>query len=382
MHAERPFDIVVWGATGFSGGLVVDYLSKHAPSNIRWTIAGRNRHKLQIIQAEFLVADSADMDSLVAMCQKTRLIISTVGPYALHGRLLVQACVENQVDYLDITGEMPFVQENTKYHDACKENGTMIISCCGFDCLPSDMGVYMLVQQAQQTYQRHVTEVKGCVHAVRVGVSGGSVNTILYSAEHEDHQESDVWRGVHHDADFQSVQGFNPVSIGNMALVHMSAYLQQDAYGSTFSYTETASYPNTIVAWLMSSFYRLFMASVHYSWVRWLIGKTLPSPGQGPSMQDMLTGCLEMRFVATMEPKDTDEHPLPKLKASFKLNLDPAYAGTALMMSTVALTIAQRRDELPGKTGGVLTPATALGSVLVEELRLAGVHLVASQDAW
>jgi short subunit dehydrogenase-like uncharacterized protein len=395
-QSDRPLDIIVWGATGFTGQIVATYLAKNAPSSVKWTIAGRSKSKLEAIRAtildynpafqqELVIADSADLESLRAMCKQTRVIISTVGPYNIYGKPLIQACVESQTDYVDITGEFDFVRANHKeYHETCKENGTMIVSCCGFDCLPSDLGVYLLVQEAQQKYQRHVTNVKGCIYKMRGVVSGGTVATMMHGAQQpmkvmqKQKAEADA-NGtpivkVHYDEDFKGAQGFMPLSVGNEAIVRLSSKINHDEYGPTFKYQETQRYANIVVAWLVTIGYLLFLGALKLSVFRWLAGKFLPAPGEGPSVEEQLRGLLEMRFIATLEQKDGDTTPI-QLKSRYRINLDPGYAGTALMLSTVALTIVQRRDELPGKAGGVLTPATAFGDVVVDELRKAGVVL-------
>jgi short subunit dehydrogenase-like uncharacterized protein len=184
---DKSLDIILFGATSFVGQITTKYLYEHIglDSNIKWAIAGRSENKLNQVKAALgpdaeaipvLIADSADTDSLKRLCQQTRVILSTVGPYALYGEPLIEACVSQGIDYCDLTGEAYWIKKMLdKYELAAQKSGARIINCCGFDSIPSDLGVHFLQQMSQQANGHSFNHVKLRVKAMKGGVSGGTV---------------------------------------------------------------------------------------------------------------------------------------------------------------------------------------------------------------
>ena len=188
------FDIVIWGASSFTGKLVTEYFFKNFASNkIKWAIAGRNKSKLENIRLEvadekipILIADSFDEKSLSLIVKETRVICSTVGPYALYGSLLVELCVKHSTNYCDITGEAHWIRTLIdKFHEDAKSKKIKIVNSCGFDSIPSDIGVYFIQNEIKKVYNNYAKSIKMRVAGIRGGISGGtygSINNLLKEA--------------------------------------------------------------------------------------------------------------------------------------------------------------------------------------------------------
>jgi short subunit dehydrogenase-like uncharacterized protein len=189
-RSERPYDIVLFGATGFTGRLVADYLN--TVPQLRWAIAGRNRSKLEALRNELarlvpraeplpvLIADSADAAALADVAGSTRVVCTTVGPYDIHGEPLVAACVKAGTDYCDLTGETPFIRRMVDtYHDAARASGARIVHCCGFDSIPSDLGTHVLQQSFNEHHGQPATRVRFELVRASGGFSGGTVASLL-----------------------------------------------------------------------------------------------------------------------------------------------------------------------------------------------------------
>ncbi|MFI5301101.1 MAG: saccharopine dehydrogenase family protein, partial [Polyangiales bacterium] len=170
---SRPYEIVVFGATGFTGQLVAQYLAENAPRDLRWAIAGRNRGKLEEVrrtinrpELPILSASSDDEDSLLAMARSTRVVLTTVGPYAEHGEPVVRNAIDGGADYVDITGEPAFVDLTlSRYDERAQKAGVRIVSCCGFDSIPHDLGAYFAVRALAQLATNEPIKVEGLVRS-------------------------------------------------------------------------------------------------------------------------------------------------------------------------------------------------------------------------
>ena len=190
----RKYDLVIWGATSFTGKLVTEYLfNKYGSSKIKWAIAGRNLDKLKKIRSEvadekipMFIADSFDEESLLKFIKKTKVVCSTVGPYSLYGTKLVKLCVENNTNYCDITGEAHWIRNLIdQFHEEAKSKKIKIVNSCGFDSIPSDMGVYFIQNEIKKTYKNYANFIKMRVAGIRGGISGGtygSINNLLKEA--------------------------------------------------------------------------------------------------------------------------------------------------------------------------------------------------------
>jgi short subunit dehydrogenase-like uncharacterized protein len=191
---SREFDIVLWGATGFTGRLVADYLVRNylgGESGLRLALAGRNKEKLEnvanevgALQLPILLGDSFDADSLDAIASRTEVLITTVGPYSKYGAEIVAACVRNGTDYCDLTGEAHFIRAMIDaHHEEAKKTGARIVNCCGYDSIPSDLGTLMVQEAFRQRHGRYASEVKMAAGEMRGGPSGGTIATMMNVAD-------------------------------------------------------------------------------------------------------------------------------------------------------------------------------------------------------
>ena len=188
MMATREYDVVLYGAGGFTGKQTAAYFSKHAPPGLRWAIAGRNRDKLETVRAEVggparaedvLIADSRDQAAVDAVVSRTRVVLNTAGPFALYGTPVVDACVRFGAHYVDITGETPWVRELiTRYHERAATDGTRIMTCCGFDSVPSDLGALLIARHVQQAFGVPCVEVRAYFQLYG-GFNGGTMASML-----------------------------------------------------------------------------------------------------------------------------------------------------------------------------------------------------------
>ena len=236
---NKKFDLVIFGATSFAGKIVCEYLiGEHLEPNLSWAMAARSESKLQAFRLglgekasdiPLIIADSFDEPALIELCRQTHVVISTVGPFALYGDMLVKTCAENGTDYCDLTGEAQWVRRMfLAYGDAAKASGARLVNCCGFDSIPSDLGVKFLQQQAQLNFHNYCDKVRMRVKAVKGGASGGTIASAInvfkeaaansdlraelrdfYSLCPESHRNKAAQRNVHleYDADFKSWVG-------------------------------------------------------------------------------------------------------------------------------------------------------------------------------
>ncbi|MAD08852.1 MAG: saccharopine dehydrogenase, partial [Gammaproteobacteria bacterium] len=188
-NTERPFDIIVWGASGFTGRIVVDYMHReYGSGNLRWAIAGRNPAKLESVVGQrdipVLTADSHDSDSLEKLVQQTKVILTTVGPYARYGSELVAACAQHGTHYCDLTGESLWMREMiTAHQQTARDSGARIVHTCGFDSIPSDIGVYFLQKEMQARYGVPARHIKYRTKAFKGGFSGGTIDSMMAMME-------------------------------------------------------------------------------------------------------------------------------------------------------------------------------------------------------
>ena len=417
---SNPFDIILWGATGYTGQLVADYLAQNADSSVRWAIAGRNQEKLEKLRASLalpdlpiLLGDSQDQASLEAIVAQTRVIISTVGPYALYGTPLVAACVAQGVSYCDLTGEALWMRQNIDTFQAqAEETGARIVHCCGYDSIPSDLGTLVLQEHAKAVYGRYCHDVQYISWAASGGFSGGTVASMLNMVEETKddkakakllanpynlvpEREPDWSQADQADARFDEALQvwtgpFVMASI-NSRVVRRSNALLGWPYGEDFRYNESMKMPNRAAAIGFSAGYKAGMGAMMIPGVRDMVAdKALPAPGEGPSVETREKGYFKSKLVGKVwvepvetpvtEPVETPvtepvETPVTEpvevtLIGEVGDNLDPGYGSTAKMLSQAALCLAF--DDIPQR-GGILTPASAMGLTLVNRLRQAGM---------
>lgn len=411
---ERPFTLVLYGATSFVGQITAHYLSQFLATNLaddglRWAIAGRNQDKLTRLKSqlnrrlsdaqisdktaaaalpEIIIADSEDEASLEALCQQTKLVISTVGPYLKYGEPMIKACVTHGTDYVDLTGEAIFIKDMMdKYHDTAVATGARIVNACGFDSLPSDLGVYFTQQQAQVQFETHCPKIKMRVKAAKGGLSGGTISsmaTIFAEVSKDkarrkqltnpyllsqDPTPPSVRQPSHSLPSFDEahqrwVAPFIMDSI-NTRIVHHTNQLLDYAYGREFEYDEAMWMPAGIKGRAMS--YGLtaaiggFAAAMSFDKSRdLLLDHVLPKSGDGPSADEQKNGYFDIRFFGEVKGE--------KLATKVTGDKDPGYGSTSQMLAQAALCLALDIDKTQ-VVGGFWTPAAAMGSALIERLQ-------------
>jgi short subunit dehydrogenase-like uncharacterized protein len=416
--SERPYDVVLYGASGFVGKQTVQYFAKQTfPEQVRWAIAGRNRQKLEAVRDEVgvsidvLVADSQDQPAIDAIVSQTRVLLTTAGPFALYSNTLVDACVRFKTHYVDITGETPWIRGLIdRYHAQAAVDGTRIIPCCGFDAVPSDLGTYLVVRHLQQELGVPCKQVNAYFQAYG-GLNGGTLASAfnLYDSQgaaqlgdpfllNPTKKQTQIDRNSLQDSKANYPEGgtashrnrdpqlpsfdsdFNTwvapflMGIVNTRIVRRSSALYEDwqePYGPDFTYQEYLKFDDPL-AWLkatgVTAGLALFTGVLQQSQVRELLQPILPKSGEGPSEQTMNEGWFSCELVGTA----TDGR---KVRGLIRDQGDPGNRATVKFLCESALSLALQADRLPGGQlrGGILTPATGLGEVLAERLRRAGM---------
>lgn len=396
------FDLVLFGATGFTGKLVAEYLSVRAGA--RWAIAGRNRDKLESVRdtlgtkdLPILIADSTDRASLKAIAEQTKVVCSTVGPYSRHGTPLVEACVEAGIAYCDLTGEPHWIREMIdRFHTRAEQTGARIVHCSGFDSIPSDLGTLMIADHMERTHGRKLGRVRTRVVELRGGVSGGtaaSMFEIVRAAKSREQRRilgdpyalvpKDFPRG--HDRNEAVTPSKDPdrgrwtapfvMAAVNTRVVRRSNALMNGRYGPSFSYEEKMDLGTGPRGFLRAAGFgyglAFFVGTAALPGVSSLYKQLLPKPGEGPAKEQRERGRFRFEILAE---SDDREAPI-KAIGTVAGQGDPGYAATSRMLGEAALCLA--RDELP-KRGGILTPATAMGFTLIERLRAVGMTFEAA----
>ena len=377
--ANKEFDIVVYGATGFTGRLVAEYLTLRGIKG--WAMAGRNEAKLQEVRDEvgvskdipLLVADASNPDSLNALCARTKVILTTVGPYQLYGSELVAACANSGTDYLDLNGEPAWARQMIDTHDAAaKKSGARIVLSAGFDSIPSDLGVWFLQQEAIKKFGIPAPRVKGRVREMRGGASGGSMATAKATLKASFKDPSIVGLLANSFALTPGFEGpsqpsglvpefekeFNVwaapfIMAGvNTKNVHRTNFLLNHPYGKDFVYDEM------MLTTLGEAALALVDAAAK---ANPFVGKGL-KPGDGPTKEERENGMYDFIF--------TGEYPDGKrIRTSVKGDRDPGYGSTSKIISEAALTLLEINAS-----GGIYTPGALMAAPLQERLqKYAGV---------
>lgn len=383
----RRFDIVLFGASGFTGRLVADYLRRFAPPGTRIALAGRNEAKLKSLGFDFpvLLADSGDAASLRALAEQTRVVCTTVGPYAKYGLPLVEACAKAGTHCCDLTGETQFMRASIDaWHQTAKQSGARIVHTCGFDSIPSDLGV-----QALHEVLGPMKRATYAVMTLKGGFSGGTIESLLtgieqgeanrdvrrnmadpYSLSPDRSKEPDLGKqpdffSFHFD-DFVGkwVAPFVMASV-NTRVVRRSNALLDYAWGKQLKYAEVSAMKNAAQAAIFTGGLAAFMSALMFKPTRGLVTKALPKPGEGPSEETREKGRLKVHVFGESE---TGQRKTLVITGEG----DPGYKLTSLILGQAALCLALDEEKLP-KVAGVLTPATAMGRVLRERLVAAGM---------
>ncbi len=415
MAAQREFDIVLYGATGFAGKLTAEYLS-HAAGSARVALAGRSQDKLLAVRETLgeaaqswplIAADASQPSTLDAMAAQAQVVVTTVGPYNRYGLPLVAACAAAGTDYADLTGEPMFIRESIDlYHKQAADTGARIVHSCGFDSIPSDLSVYSLYRRAVEDGAGELGDTDFVVRKIAAGFSGGTVASMMdvvramsddaevrrlledpytltpdREAEPELGSQPDMpWRRgrqIAPELDGIWTSGFLMAPV-NTRIVRRSNALQDWAYGRRFRYSECQSVGSSIAAPVVSAMAAGASSAVTGLGSRYfnrlpkgLLERIVPKPGTGPSekvrekghykIETYTTTTSGARYVATMSQKG-----------------DPGYKATSVLLGESGLALALDRDRL-SDLRGVLTPAAAMGDALLARFPAAGVSLETSR---
>ena len=404
------YDLVIMGATGFTGKLVVEYLIKNygvENEEFTWAIAGRDKNKLERVRSSFkdldsnsnniptLVVDSHDPILLDKMTSISRLVISTVGPYLKFGEALVESCVKNSTHYCDLTGEVPFIRESIDSFDLkAKKNNCRIIHSCGFDSIPSDIGVLLLQMDSLKRFNKPCDEVNLYVRSVRGGLSGGTIASMInisnYMRSNPEDQNllkspfslnpRDSVKNNARQPNLKSVKWNDHIqrwvcpfimSGINTRIVRRTNAITDHQYGIDFRYSEESSFKKG-----MTGFFRamvmfiglvIIQISLNVRPLLWCLRKfSLPSPGEGPSKETRDNGFFKLDIIGSMDD-------IKKISLTVTGDSDPGYSATAKMITESALSVLLDQDRIP-KVHGVLTPASGIGVVLAERLKDKGIN--------
>ena len=386
---DKEYEIIVYGATGFTGQICCKYLRDNY-KDLVWAMAGRNKEKLDQIKSDFslecdvIVADGADLEALRSLASQTKVVLSTAGPFARYGSLLVQACVENGTHYTDITGENHWVRGLIdKHHEEAASKGTRIIPSCGYDSIPSDIGALFTISQ----FNKPVSRVDVYQEALG-GASGGTTETMFTmdglskemrdpfvlnpedTVSEEQREKSKDGFTIEQVEGIDGWAGMGLMAVANTRVVRRSAALMeqnQKPYGNNFTFGEHGLFSTKRMARLVSL--GLLMVFIVISTpIKHLFRPFLKKPGEGPSQEQQDNGWFRSTFVAFSEDGE-------RKVCSIYGSGDPGYKSTAKLVCESAIALAQSND-LPGgnEYGGVLTSAVGLGEVLIDRLKNAGIE--------
>lgn len=398
---KRPYVVVLYGATSFVGQITAHYLTEFLSntkdkegSDVTWAIAGRDEAKLNELQSklgstvDIILANSDDADSLDEMTKQTQVIISTVGPYLKYGEPLIKSCTTHGTDYVDLTGEAIFIKDMMdKYQDAAKQSGARIVNSCGFDSIPSDLGVYFTQTQAEKKFGSACDVIHMRVKAAKGGLSGGtiaSMATIFEEVGKDKSRRKQVANPylLNDDKDAPNVRQVNvskpkydsehkrwlaPFVMAsiNTRIVHRTNQLLGYEYGRDFKYDEAMwmqdGVKGQLSSYAMSAGLFGFATAMMVKPSRELLAKhVLPKSGSGPSAEEQANGYFDIRLFGATANKNT-------INTKVTGDKDPGYGSTSRMLAQAALCLAQdiSKEEVGG---GFWTPASAMGKHLLARL--------------
>ena len=377
--SEREFDVIVYGASGYTGKLVADYIEKEYGNNdsLKWALAGRNKDKLLNIRRELnlnsslsiLEVDSNDQASLDVMTSSAKCILTTVGPYQLYGSSLVESCAKNGTDYVDLTGEPGWMYEMINAHkETAEKSGARIVFSCGFDSIPFDLGVYFVQQAVQSKFGKPALHVRGRVKAMNGEFSGGTIaslgatmatlkekpelikvlaNPFSLTEGFEGPAQLDDSKVLLDEKLDMLVAPFVMAPI-NTKNIHRSNALLDFQYGKDFCYDEMMiggeGEEGKQIADAMTS-------------ANPMGGDNVPQPGEGPSKESREQGNYDVLFFADIDGETVE--------ARVTGDMDPGYGSTSKMITESAICLVQ---DCPNLKGGIYTPAPAMGEKLIKRL--------------
>ena len=408
MPPDRELDLVLFGATGFTGKLVAHYLAKNAPAEARIGLAGRSEEKLEAVRSDLppgaadwplIVADKSDPESLSELASGTKAVVTTVGPYQQGGLALVEACANAGTHYADLAGEILFMRDSIDAYDtAAKHSGARIVHASGFDSIPFDLGVLVLREKVREDGAGELEDTTSMVVGLRGSASGGTVASLLgqldeakgdrergrlmvdpyalspkRDAEPDLGDEADL-RTVKRDSDTGAWLAPFVMAAINTRVVRRSNALQEWDYGRRFKYREAMAFRSgpaaPAIAAAVTAGLGGVMAGLQFGPTRAVLEKVLPSQGEGPSEKARESGFFKIE-IRTRTSSGA------RYVCRVSAQGDPGYKATAVMLGEAGLCLALD-SGLPDRAG-VLTPATAMGVPLVERLRAAGFTFEAAR---
>ena len=381
MNSTKKFDFVVYGATGFTGKLVVEYLvSKYGDDQtISWAMAGRSIEKLQSVKddigvnadIELIQVDSNDISSIDNLMSQTRCILTTVGPYQLYGNHIIAACASSGTDYVDLCGEPGWMYEKISQHkEEAEKSGARIVFSCGFDSIPFDLGVLFAQNEVIKRYGKPSSNIRGRVRVMDGEFSGGTAASMgatmaslkekpeLFEVLINPFSLCEGYKGPEQAADSKPIFDekldtwvapffMAPINTKN---VHRSNALMNHSYGKDFCYNEM---------WVSGPGDEGKAVADAIASVNPLGGKDGPKPGEGPSRESRENGSYDVLFCA-----DIDEQ---SVHVSVKGDMDPGYGSTSKMITESAICLVKECEEL---VGGIYTPASSMGEKLIKRLEM------------
>jgi short subunit dehydrogenase-like uncharacterized protein len=381
MKPSSKFDIIVYGATGFTGQLVAEYLAKHytGKDDPKWAMAGRSLEKLASVRdaigapadTALIVADASDPASLKAMVDQTRSVISTVGPYQLYGNDLLAACVASGTDYFDLCGEPIWMRQMIDKHEAAaKASGARIVFSCGFDSVPFELGAFFVQEEAKRVFGAPASRVKGRVRDMRGTLSGGTAasgratfeavakDLSLVAILNDPFALTPGFSGpkqpkgnkVAFEEDLQSWTAPFTMALVNTRNVHRSNMLMGFPYGKEFVYDEMVL---TGPGEKGEANARKVVAANNEK-----TGPNARKPGEGPSKEERENGLYDLLYIA-VAPDGRE------IRVAVKGDRDPGYGSTSKMISECAVCLLRDTSEVPA---GIWTPGAAMGNKLIRRL--------------
>ena len=376
MNNPANYDFVVYGASGFTGKLVVEYaLNQYSNEDISWAIAGRNLEKLQNLKEKLkltndvgiIQVDSEDQSSIDALVQQTKCVLTTVGPYQLYGDKVVRACISSGTDYVDLCGEVGFMHKIISECSAeAKQTGARIVFSCGFDSIPFDLGVLFVQEEVMSKLNKYAPSVRGRVRDMNGEFSGGTAASMkatmaalqsdpeLLNVLVNPHALCEGFQGVQQDDDSKPVYDeeldtwvapffMAPINTKN---IHRSNKLMNHIYGESFKYNEM---------WIQGPGEEGKAAAEFISTMNPL--GDAPEPGEGPSRESRENGNYDVLFCADVDGET--------IKASVNGDMDPGYGSTSKMITESAICLVKDCQDL---AGGIYTPASSMGTKLIKRL--------------
>lgn len=408
---NQEHELILWGATGFTGQLVAEHLAeRYEPSELDWAIAGRNEEKLKSLRQDLFnsfpnldslpifLGDAFDKDSLLELAEKTKAICTTVGPYALFGSNLVEACVETGTHYCDLTGEAQWMQKMIdRHHQRARENDTRIIHSCGFDSVPSDIGALMVQNYAEETFGSTCSSIKAYAKSSSLELSGGTLASMVQTFE-DVSDDKEARRALQNPyslapdgeregpgAGMQYSPGYDDsikqwtapfvMALTNEKIVWRTNALQDYPWGREFNYDESMPTGTGITgigkATGISSLVALAMGAFAIGPIRsFLSNYVLPESGEGPDRETRENSSFTLRLIGEGTNPDTQES--FEVEGTVRGDRDPGYGATAWMLGESAVCLAKDDTDTSLK-GGVLTPATGIGLPLKDRLQDVGM---------